>query len=60
MKLLCTSEQFNQFKEALDNFSLIPIFSPQKVNIFIPLEGYTYVMDACSFLLATSVQLQRY
>ena len=47
-------------KEALDNLSLIPYFFPQKVEIFIPSEVYTYVIDACSFLLATSIQLQKY
>ena len=36
-----------------------PIFF-LKIEIFLPLEGYTYVMIACSFLLATSIQLQRY
>ena len=37
-----------------------PIFY-QKVSIFIPLKGYTYVMNTCSFLLAlTPIQLQRY
>ena len=46
-------------KEALDNFSLIPIFFPKKIDIFIPLEGYTYVMNVCSFLLVTSIQLQQ-
>ena len=39
-------------KGALDNFSLIPIFS-KKVEIFIPLEVYTYVVTACLILLAT-------
>ena len=33
----------------------------QKVEIFIPLElVYTYVVTACSILLATSIQLQKY
>ena len=48
------------FKGALDNFSLIPQFFSKKVEIFIPLEVYTYVVTACSILLATSTQLQRY
>ena len=47
-------------KEALDNFSLIPIFFSKKVEIFKSLEGYVYVINACAFLLATSIQLQRY
>ena len=47
-------------KGALDNFSLIPRFFSKKVEIFIPLEVYTYVVTACSILLATSTQLQRY
>ena len=47
-------------KGALDNFSLIPRFFFKKVEIFIPLEVYTYVVTACSILLATSAQLQRY
>ena len=34
-------------KEALGNFSLNLIVFSKKVDIFIPLEGYTY---ACSFL----------
>ena len=50
-------------KGALDHFSLIPrfcFFFFKKVEIFIPLEVYTYVVTACSILLATSAQLQRY
>ena len=46
-------------KGALDNFSLILDFF-KKVEIFIPLEVYTYVVSACSILLATSTHLQRY
>ena len=38
---------FFQFKGALDNFSLIPNFFFKKVEIFIPLEVYTYVVTAC-------------
>ena len=41
------------FKGALDNFSLVPRFF-QKIEIFIPLEVYTYVVNACLILLATS------
>ena len=41
-------------KGALDNFSLIPPFFSKKVEIFIPLEVYTYVVTACLILLATS------
>ena len=56
-----SSWEGSTFKEALDNFSLIPqFFFFKKVEIFIPLEVYTYVIDACSLLLATSIQLQRY
>ena len=47
-------------KGALDNFNLIPRFFSKKVEIFIPLEVYPYVVTACSILLATSTQLQRY
>ena len=45
---------FPMFKGALDNFSLIPRFLSKKVEIFIPLEVYTYVVTACLILLATS------
>ena len=41
-------------KGALDNFSLIPQFFFKKVEIFIPLEVYTYVVTTCLILLATS------
>ena len=34
-----------------------PNFFFNKVEIFIPLEVYTYVVTACSILLATSAQL---
>ena len=52
---------FNEvLKGALDNFSFIPQFFFKKVEIFIPLEVYTYVVTACSILFATSTQLQRY
>ena len=34
-------------KGALDNFSLIPKFFFKKVEIFISLEVYTYVVTAC-------------
>ena len=34
-------------KGALDNFSLIPNFFFKKVEIFISLEVYTYVVTAC-------------
>ena len=34
-------------KGALDNFSLIPKFFFKKVEIFISLEVYTYVVPAC-------------
>ena len=34
-------------KGALDNFSLIPKFFFKKVEIFILLEVYTYVVTAC-------------
>ena len=37
-----------------------PRFFFKKVEIFIPLEVYTYVMTACSIFLSTSTQLQRY
>ena len=40
-------KQVDQFKGALDNFSLIPIFFFKKVEIFISLEVYTYVVTAC-------------
>ena len=43
-----------KFKEALDNFSLIPRFLFKKVEIFISFEVYTYVVAACLILLATS------
>ena len=46
-------------KGALDNFRLIPRFK-KKVEIFILLEVYNYVMTACLILLATSTLLQRY
>ena len=36
-----------------------PIFF-KKVEIFIPLEVYTYVVTACLILLATSTSLRRY
>ena len=51
-----------RIKGALDHFSLIPrfFFFFKKVEIFIPLKVYTYVVTACSILLATSAQLQRY
>ena len=42
------------FKGALDNFSLIPQFFFKKIEIFIPLEVYTFVVAACLILLATS------
>ena len=38
---------FRNIKGALDNFSLIPIFFFKKVEIFISLEVYTYVVTAC-------------
>ena len=41
-------------KGALDNFSLIPRFLFQKIEIFKPLEVYTYVVTACLIFLATS------
>ena len=41
----------DSIKGALDNFSLIPQFFFKKVQIFIPLEVYTYVVTACSILL---------
>ena len=44
----------NLFKGALDNFSLIPRFFFKKVESFIPLEVYTYVVTACLILLASS------
>ena len=47
-------------KGALDNFSLIPKFFFKKVEIFISLEVYTYVVSARPILFATSIQLQRY
>ena len=34
-------------KGALDNFSLIPNFFFKKVQIFVSLEVYTYVVTAC-------------
>ena len=37
----------NPIKGALDNFSLIPNFFFKKVEIFISLEVYTYVVTAC-------------
>ena len=40
-------------KGALDNFSLIARFF-FKVEIFIPLEVYAYLVTACLILLATS------
>ena len=43
----------NTLKGALDNFSLIPRFFFKKVEIFIPLEVYTYVVTARLILLAT-------
>ena len=36
-----------------DNFNLIPWFFSKKIEIFIPLEAYTYVVTACSVFLAT-------
>ena len=47
IRMLKVETIFSKFKEALDNFSLIPIYFFKKVEIFIPLEGYTYVMNAC-------------
>ena len=41
-------------KWALDNFSLIPRFFSEKVEIFIPLEVYTYAVSSCLILLETS------
>ena len=38
---------YNFLKGALDNFSLIPNFFSKKVEIFISLEVYTYVVTAC-------------
>ena len=37
----------SMLKGALDNFSLIPNFFFKKVEIFISLEVYTYVVTAC-------------
>ena len=37
-----------------------PDFFSKKVEIFIPLEVYTYEVTACSILFATIAQLQRY
>ena len=37
-----------------------PFFFSKKVEIFIPLEGYAYVINTRAFLFATSIQLQRY
>ena len=47
-------------KGALDNFSLIPNFFFKKVEIFISLEVYTYVVDCmlnltCSFNSVTKI-----
>ena len=36
-----------KIKGALDNFSLIPNFFSKKVEFFISLEVYTYVVTAC-------------
>ena len=41
-------------KGALDNFRLNPKFFFKTVEIFIPLEEYTFVETACLILLATS------
>ena len=49
----------------LDNLSLAPrfvfvfvfVFFFKKVEIFIPLEVYTYEVTTCSILLGTSAQL---
>ena len=43
-----------QLKGAVDNFSLNPPIFFKKVEIFIPLEVYTYEVTACLILLATS------
>ena len=40
-------QAFFKVKGALDNFSLIPNFFFKKVEIFISLEVYTYVVTAC-------------
>ena len=50
------------FKGALDNFRFISQFKKKKKEreIFIQLEVYTYVVTACSILLATLPQLQQY
>ena len=45
VKLSC--KQISELKGALDNFSLIPFFFFKKVEIFISLEVYTYVVTAC-------------
>ena len=44
-----TSDKYSYIyiKGALDNFSLIPNFFFKKVEIFISLEVYTYVVTAC-------------
>ena len=49
-------------KGTLDNFILIPQFFFQKNGDFYSIRNvlYTYVVTACSILLATSTQLQRY
>ena len=41
------NQSYVGLKGALDNFSLIPIFFFKKVEIFVSLEVYTYVVTAC-------------
>ena len=48
------------FKEALNNFSLIPNFFFQKSWDFYTIRRICYVINACVFLLATLIRLQRY
>ena len=54
MELLESHSKLYILKGALDNLSLIPQFFFKKVELFIPLEVYTYVVTACLILLATS------
>ena len=51
---LIFSSNYKRIKGALDNISLILRFCSKKVEIFIPLKVYTYVVTACLILLASS------
>ena len=49
----------NNFKGALDIFNLILPICLKKVEIFVPLEVFTYVVTTWSILLATLAQFTK-